>query len=131
MKPPAFLGTGVRFPFRPGSDGGFALVGGEENIAQAIVLILSTAVGERQMRFGFGSRLPGMIFEPVTGATLVRIEEAASDALRDFERRIRVTAVEATADPDVPSKVNLRVSYEILATNRRGNLVFPFYLQEG
>lgn len=122
------LGRGVKFPFRPGADGGFALIEGEDNVAQAIVLILSTALGERQMRFAFGSRLPRLIFEPIDGATLASLEEAAREALRDCERRIRVVGVHAEPDPDVQSKVNLTISYEILKTNRRGNLVFPFYL---
>jgi phage baseplate assembly protein W len=130
-KPPAFLGTGVRFPFRPGADGGFAFVDGEEVVAQSIILILSTALGERQMRFTFGSRLPQMIFEPITSATLVRIEEAARTALASFEQRIRVVRVAAEPDPEVPSRVNVTIAYDILGTNRPGNLVFPFYLQGG
>jgi phage baseplate assembly protein W len=130
-KPPAFLGSGVRFPFRPGADGGFAFVDGEDVVAQSIVLILSTGLGERQMRFKFGSRLPQMIFEPITSATLVRLEEAARTALASFEERIRVVRVDAAPDQDVPSRVNLTIAYDILATNRRGNLVYPFYLQGG
>ncbi len=125
------LGRGVRFPFHPGKDGGFAFIEGEENVAQAMTLILATAVGERQMRFSFGSRLPHMIFEPITGATLAAIEESARDALRDFERRIRVLAIHAEPDPEERSKVILTISYDILKTNRRGNLVFPFYLSGG
>jgi phage baseplate assembly protein W len=127
----SILGRGVKFPFRPGADGGFAMIEGEDNVAQAMVLILSTAVGERQMRFAFGSRLPQMIFEPVTSATLAAIEESARDALRDFERRIRVLDARAEPDADERSRVNLTISYEILKTNRRGNLVFPFYLTGG
>ena len=130
-KPPAFLGRGVRFPFRPGADGGFAVVDGEDVVAQSIILILATGLGERQMRFTFGSRLPQMIFEPITSATLVRIEEAAKTALTSFEERIRLVSVDAEADADVASRVNLTITYDILATNRRGNLVYPFYLQGG
>jgi uncharacterized protein len=127
----SILGRGVRFPFRPGADGGFSLIDGEDNVAQAIVLILATAMGERQMRFQFGSRLPRMIYEPITAATLAAVESAARDALRDCERRIRVLDLAAVADPDIQSKVNLTIDYQILKTNRRGNLVFPFYLSGG
>jgi uncharacterized protein len=127
----AILGTGVRFPFHPGSDGGFAFIDGEDVVAQSIMLILSTGLGERQMRFTFGSALPQMIFQPITAATLVRIEQAAQTALQTFEARIRVLSVDAEADPVIDSKVNLTITYQILATNRQGNLVFPFYLQGG
>ena len=130
-KPPAFLGSGIRFPFHPGADGGFAFVAGEDVVAQSMILILSTGLGERQMRFTFGSRLPQMIFEPINSATLVRLEEAARKALTTFEERIRVVDVDAAPDATVPSKVTLTVTYDILSTNRRGNLVFPFYLQGG
>lgn len=127
----AILGTGVRFPFRPGTDGGFALIDGEDNVAQSIRLILSTLLGERQMRFEFGSDLPRLIFEPITSSTLVEIEQAARVALRDWERRIIVRSAVAEVDPDLESKVNLTITYEIPQTNARGNLVFPFFLQGG
>jgi phage baseplate assembly protein W len=123
------LGQAVRFPFRPGPDGGFALINGEDNVAQSIEMILSTALGERQMRFDFGSSLPQMIFAPITSSTLVEIEESARQALINWERRIVVKSVSAEVDADVESKVNLTITYDIPRTNTRGNLVFPFYLQ--
>jgi phage baseplate assembly protein W len=123
------LGRAVRFPFRPGPDGGFGLIDGEDNVAQSIRMILSTALGERQMRFDFGSGLPQMIFQPITSSTLVEIEESARQALRDWERRIVVRTATAEVDPDVESKVTLTIAYDIPRTNTRGNLVFPFYLQ--
>ena len=129
--PPAFLGSGVRFPFHPGSDGGFAFVSGEDLVAQSIILILSTGLGERQMRFTFGSRLPKMIFQPINSATLSRISDAAKTALTTLENRIRVVSVDAEPDANVSSQVNLTITYNILSTNRPGNLVFPFYLQGG
>ena len=71
------LGRGPLFPFRPDVTGGFSLVGGEQVVAQSIQLLLATALEERQMRFALGSELPHMLFEPVNGATLARIEDAA------------------------------------------------------
>jgi hypothetical protein len=127
----AILGRGVRFPFRPGLNGGFALIAGEENLDQAIILLLSTALGERQMRFDFGSDLPRAIFEPINAATLVGIQESARIALRDWEPRIIVRHVSALPDPVVESKVTLSITFDIPQTNSRRNLVFPFYLQGG
>lgn len=127
----AILGRGVRFPFRPGLDGGFSLIESEDNVDQAIILLLSTALGERQMRFDFGSDLPRMIFEPITSATLVELEEAARVAIRDWEPRVIVRQVTATPDPDLESKVTLSISFDIPQTNNQRNLVFPFFLQGG
>jgi len=131
MASSAFLGRAVRFPFRPGADGGFATVDGEDAVAQSMELILSTALGERVMRFEFGSELPRMIFQPITSALLVQIQETARVALRDGEPRIRVREVRALADDTVDSKVNVTITYDISQTNSRRNLVFPFYLQGG
>jgi phage baseplate assembly protein W len=125
------LGRGVRFPFRPGLDGGFSLIEGEDNLDQAMILLLSTALGERQMRFEFGSDLPRMIFEPITSATLVELEEAARIALRDWEPRVLVREVRADPDPVLESKVTLSITFDIPQTNSRRNLVFPFFLQGG
>jgi uncharacterized protein len=122
------LGRGVRFPFRPGAAGGFAYVAGEDCVAQSIRAILSTAIGERQMRFAFGSELPRKLFEPVSAATLSAIQHAAREALVTQEARITVLSVIAEPDPDVASKVTVTIEYEIPRTSRRGNLVFPFLL---
>jgi phage baseplate assembly protein W len=127
----AILGRGVRFPFRPGTDGRFSLIESEDLVAQSIRLILLTRLGERQMRFDFGSDLPRLIFSPITSSTLTEIESAARVALRDWERRIRVRSVSAVPDPDIASKVILTIVYDIPQTNAQGNLVFPFYLQGG
>lgn len=127
----AFLGQAVRFPFRPGTGGGFATVAGEDAVAQSMQLILATALGERVMRFEFGSELPRMIFQPITSALLVQIQEAARVALRDGEPRIRVREVRAEPDPVLQSRVNLTITYDVPQTNSRRNLVFPFYLQGG
>jgi phage baseplate assembly protein W len=83
------------------------------------------------MRFTFGSRLPKMIFQPINSATLSRIQDAAKTALTTLENRIRVVSVDAEPDANVSSRVNLTITYNILSTNRPGNLVFPFYLQGG
>lgn len=128
MSTDRILGRGVRFPFRPGPTGGFRYIEGEDNVAQSMRAILSTALGERQMRFDFGSDLPRTLFEPVGASTLARIRTSAEDALTEHEPRISLLSVDATADPDVPSRVVLTIDYEIPRTSRRGNLVFPFLL---
>lgn len=128
MSTDRILGRGVRFPFRPGAGGGFGYIEGEDDVAQSMRAILSTALGERQMRFNFGSDLARTLFEPVNAATLARIRASAQDALIAHERRITLLSVEAEADPDLASRVILTIDYEIPRTSRRGNLVFPFLL---
>lgn len=128
MSTDRILGRGVRFPFRPDATGGFALVEGDEVVAQSMRSILSTALGERQMRFGFGSDLPRKIFEPLGAATLAAIQQAARDALLAHEPRVDVLAVVVTPDPEVVARVVVSIDYRMPRTSRRGNLVFPFLL---
>lgn len=122
------LGRGVRFPFRPGPTGGFGYVAGPALVEQSIRLILLTALGERQMRYRFGSELPRILFEPMSGATIARIQDAARQALVEHEPRITVLSVQAEPDPNIESVVQLRVEYELVRSSRRANLVFPFHL---
>ncbi len=126
----SILGRGVRFPFHPGATGGLAYVQGEDVVFQSMRLILSTALGERQMRYRFGSELPRLLFAPITGATLAALEEAARAALRDHEARIRVLSVNAIPATDVQSRVDLKIQFVLLSSSRRENLVFPFFLEQ-
>jgi hypothetical protein len=52
-------------------------------------------------------------------------------ALTTYEPRIDVLDVEAGAADDQPSKMLIRVSYRIRATNSYGNMVYPFFIHEG
>ena len=53
----AFLGIGLRFPMEPAVDGELALAAFEQDIREAIRIILGTAQGERVMRPDFGAGL--------------------------------------------------------------------------
>ena len=61
----AFLGTGWAFPISLDAIGDVALVSREEDIRQAVVLILETELGERAMRPSFGAGLRALVFEPM------------------------------------------------------------------
>ena len=53
-----FLGRGLKFPLQVDPrTGKFAMVGQEEDIREAIGIILNTVQGERVMRPGFGSNV--------------------------------------------------------------------------
>lgn len=123
-------GRGVRFPFRPGSSGGFGYVDGQLLVEQSMRLILLTAIGERQMRFDFGSELPRILFEPLSSSTLARIQDSARQALLEHEPRITVLSAIAEQDESDPALVHLRLEYELVRSSRRANLVFPFYLDQ-
>lgn len=128
--PKAHLGVGWAFPVVP-VGGRLRYARFEEDIEQAIQLVLLTAQGERVMlpRFGAGAR--DLVFEPNTAPTHRAIEERVRRALVDWEPRIDVERVEVTAADATPNLAMIHVDYVVRATNTFYNRVFPFFLLEG
>lgn len=103
----------------------------EEDIRQAILIIMGTNPGERVMRPDFGAGLNAFVFEPVTTTLLALVKTRVREALIDWEPRIDVEEVKVTTDPAERNLLLIEVSYRVRATNTLHNLVYPFYLQEG
>ena len=126
----SFLGTGWSFP--PTFEGGrFAVAAYEEDVRQAIRIILGTSPGERVMRPEFGAGLDRFVFEPISPTTLTRVEAIVRDALIAWEPRIDVEDVRVTPQGQPTNILSIVLDYLVRATNTRQNLVYPFYLQEG
>lgn len=123
----SFLGVGWSFPLD--SAGGQAdMVQFEEDIRQAILIILLTNNGERIMRPTFGAGLNRFLFEPINSTTMSALQTRVHDALIDWEPRIDVLDVSVSPSPKLSSTVLIEISYRVRATNSIGNLVYPFYL---
>lgn len=121
------LGTGIAFPLHL-EDGKLALARDEEDVEQAVLLILSTAPGERPMRPEFGCALHELAFDRIDSRTAGRIEREIRVALDRWEPRIDVEGIEfeyARADEGV---VEIVLSYRLRPTNEIRNLVYPFYV---
>lgn len=127
----AFLGVGWAFPPCVTPDGKIALVEFEEDIRQAIRIILGTNPGERVMRPDFGAGLSEFVFEPVNATTLNLVKTRVQESLIAWEPRIDLLSVNVTSDTSEHNKILIDVSYRVRATNSQFNLVYPFYLQEG
>lgn len=123
-----FLGNGLRFPLLPDETGSLRYVSEDDNVEQSVRLVLLTALGERVMRPGFGTRARRMVFSPASVQNLRLLEVSIQEALRDWEPRVDVESVRAEADPAAPTRVDVDVKYRVRASNTRYNLVFPFYL---
>lgn len=100
----------------------------ENEIEQAIRIILLTAPGERVMRPEFGCRIHELVFEPNNRATAVQAEQYITEALGRWEPRIAVTQVAAQPE-DV--HLNVQINYTVKASNDERSLVYPFYLIPG
>jgi phage baseplate assembly protein W len=122
------LGSGLAFPLHVDHRGAIALASGNEDIEQAIHLILSTAPGERPMRPEFGCEIHDYLFDTLDASTVSKMEAAIRSALARWEPRIEVEQVEFDlANVDV-GQLAFTVRYKIRATNHRRNLVYPFYV---
>jgi hypothetical protein len=125
-----FLGLGWNFPIGTLDSGQIApTADGDTSIRQSIWLILSTSPGERVMRPDFGCGLSDLVFGVNNAATATAVTRAVREALATWEPRIGVLDVYAAPDPSRPNVLVIEINYQVLATNSRANLVYPFYLE--
>ena len=82
------LGRGISFPPRVGADGRVAWSASEDNVGEAIEVILKTELGERLRLPDFGAGLGHFLFEPNTTATRRQIQDRITQALTRWEPRI-------------------------------------------
>ena len=123
-----FRGRGWRFPIYPAANGGLSYVEGDENVVQSLELLLRTVAGERVMRPDLGTTVPTLVFEGDSEQNLHRLEVAIDEAIRQWEPRVEVETVEASRDLRHDTAVDVTVTYRVLRTNTKRNLVFPFAL---
>lgn len=127
----AFLGVGWAFPVEPDPSGEAALAAYEDDVRQAIVIILGTDPGERVMRPDFGAGLKALVFEPIGSGTAALARHRVEEALVRWEPRIDVLDVRVTVDGPAGNRLLIEIDYRIRSTNTFYNLVYPFYLLEG
>ena len=130
-----FLGRGWAFPVAPASDGAgaadVAMAAYDEDVRQAVLLILETEPGERVMRPDFGGGLRALAFEPLNTTTMALVRHRVEQALIAWEPRVAVERVNVrVAGGAVPNRLDIEVAYRVRTTNTFYNLVFPFYLLE-
>ncbi|MFC5468656.1 GPW/gp25 family protein [Cohnella suwonensis] len=128
----SFLGRGWKFPIAvDATTGRFLLSEGEEDIAEAVRIILMTAKGERVMRPDFGCGLREFAFGPTDETTLRLLETDITQAITVWEPRVTDVEVEARLDESESGKLLLGIQYVVRSTNNLFNQVYPFYLEEG
>jgi phage baseplate assembly protein W len=122
------LGSGVAFPLQIDSTGAIALARAEDDVDQAIGLILGTAPGERPMRPEFGCAVHDFVFDTLDAATVGKMEAAIRAALDRWEPRIEVESVEFDLSRTLDGELLATIGYRLRATNNNRNLVYPFYV---
>jgi len=122
------IGSGWTFPPRLSERGTIALTGDDDEIEQAIRIILGTVPGQRVMRPDFGCRIHELVFAPNNSATAGLAGRYVIEALTRWEPRIELERVDASPDPDSPERLLISVEYRVVATHSNRSLVYPFYL---
>ena len=126
-----FLGVGWKFPLQVSAAGRIAQSRYEQRIEEAIYLILSTAKGERTMMPNFGCGIHELVFAPNNVQTRALVVQQVREALVAHEARVDVLDVTAESSDGEPNLLLVRVNYRVRANNALGNLVYPFYINEG
>ncbi|MDO4540715.1 MAG: GPW/gp25 family protein [Syntrophomonadaceae bacterium] len=128
----AFLGEGWSFPVSVDeATGRIRTSEYEEDIKEAIHLIIMTRPGERMMRPNFGCGIQGFVFEGTDYTSRKQMENKVYDALIKWEPRIENVTVNIEADDSRTGAMSVEVSYVVRATNNPFNLVYPYFINEG
>jgi phage baseplate assembly protein W len=127
-----FLGRGFAFPPRvDAAQGRFVMCEGEEDIKEALYILLMTRKGERVMLPDYGCSLQDHVFDLPDAASTGQLKREIIQAIVDWEPRV----VDVVVDIDITDirngKLVIDVGYKVRDTNNPGNLVFPYYLYEG
>ncbi len=128
----SFLGTGWSFPpMVREKNRALDMVSDEADIQQSLFLLISTTPGERIMFPEFGCDLYRLVFERINEALRFEIIALVNKAIYLFEPRVKVENTTVHIESIDPGIIHINVEYTIIQVNSRGNIVFPFYLQEG
>jgi phage baseplate assembly protein W len=132
MELKSFLGTGWSFPPAFSEKGkAVRLSSDKEDIEESIKIILSTIPGERLMRPEFGCGINTFVFEKKDSAFLNGLNHIIDKALLNYEPRVNFNEAIILERDDLDGVLHIEISYNIIITNTRHNMVFPFYLLEG
>lgn len=127
----SFLGRGWGFPPTfSRQTGQVIMTADEEDINKSLEILLSTTIGERFLQPLYGCNLEEYVFETMNASTKTSIKITVKNAILMFEPRIKLLVVELLDDFIAEGRIDISVDYEVINTNTRFNLVYPFYLNE-
>lgn len=125
----AFLGRGWSFP-PVLTEQGVQMSSYEQDIRESLRVLFSTSPGERVNRYDYGCPLRRYAFEPLTVQTTVRLRNDISRAVTLYEPRIELEDVSFEEQPE-KGLLLIHLTYTVVRTNNRHNMVYPFYINEG
>lgn len=119
--------TGLRLT----GDGRLATVTDAAAIRQALLLLLSTRPGERVNRPDYGCHLSRLAFAPADDTTAGLAVHYVGQAVRTWEKRVDVLALDARQAPDEPWLLEIRMRYRIRASQHDDDLTLAVPVDAG
>lgn len=117
---PDFAREGETAGFHLGPGGALDMVEGEDSVRQAILLLLTTRLGERVMRPDYGCELYRLAFWPNDDTTGGLAIHFVRQALERWEPRVDVVRLDAQRDPESPERLDVMLEYRLRATQQLG-----------
>ncbi len=105
------------------------MVSEEAEIEDSLAVLFSTRKGERLFLPDFGCNLDEYAFQVNSRSILLRIKEFISKNIKTFEPRITLENLDIDATDIREGKLNIHLFYTINATNKKYNMVYPYYLE--
>jgi len=130
-KDSSFLGTGWSFPPEFSKRGTVHMVSADQDIKQSLLIILSTDLGERVMQPSFGCGLKRQIYENINESSITVLKDLIQRAILFYEPRVKLESIDTDISGAYEGRLDFMIVYNIIATNTRHNIVYPFYLLEG
>ena len=115
---------------RISSTGGIEMLEEHAAVRQSILLLLSTAPGERVMRPDYGCDLQQLVFSPNDATTHGLAIHYVRRALQRWEPRIDILRLDAAASQSDPGRMDIMLEYRMRKTAGRESLMISVSLTE-
>jgi hypothetical protein len=116
----SYLGRGWKFPVQVDpKTGRIQMSEYDEDISEAIRIILKTVRGERLMRADFGCGIQRFVFDLTNEVTMHKLEEDIKESIMIWEPRVGEVEVKAALDAGSQGKVMIEIHYIVRSTNNR------------
>lgn len=125
----SFLGKGWSFPPRFTRDG-VEMVSDDDDIRESLLVLLTTAPGERTMRPQYGCGMRKHLFGTLDSNQTALLEDTIRQAILFHEPRISVEKIGIARSPHDAGTALIEIDYLVAQTNNRRNFVYPFHLSE-
>ena len=122
--------TGWGFPpqfYHNGKD--IWLVSDEDDVREALEILLSTALTERLNHADFGCDLQQYMFEEINRTLVTEIQRMILNAIYDYEPRVKVEEIEISEAEEDAKVLFINIRYLIVDTNSEDNLVHTLSLE--